>query len=589
MPRELLGKSQFPQIGDSYYTLTLPPYGFYWFELMSPSELAHPVEFAEPIVPDLVTLVMTDGLQSLVDGRNRTFIERDILPPFLTVQRWFAAKEAKDAVTRLRSVVQLGEAGSEIFLAFVESQAGDHLDQYFLPVALLWQSVTDTPGTLTPRLIAKTRFGAREGVLIDAAALPSFGPDLVRAMQRGDCIEMNVGKLQFSATEPGKGLDLAGVEGRVVGGEQSNTSMLIGNRAVTKLYRRIEPGIHPEIEMGRFLTEAHYGNSPSLLGALELERSDVPPTALAVAHRFVANQGEAWGFTLTYLRRVIDELIVLSDDEFEARKDVYKEYRALADALGRRVGEMHAALASRPDLPDFAPEAITEEDLRRFAERATDDGLKAIAKLRAQLGSFPSDVAPLASALIDHEKDIPDILSLANCKPARAGQKIRVHGDLHLGQVLVAQNDIYIVDFEGEPNRPIAERRYKTTPLADLSALLRSFDYAAWTTILQMTPGHEPRRDRLERLALSWRDEMNVRVVQAYRSVAALSPIAASGDIGERMMRVLTAARVFYEIEYEIANRPSWAIIPLTGARDLLFPASPPSQVSPDVGADHAV
>jgi maltose alpha-D-glucosyltransferase/alpha-amylase len=589
VPRELLGKSQFPQIGDTYYTLTLPPYAFYWFELMTPSALAEPVEFAEPIAPDLVTLVMTDGLQSLVDGRNRNFIERDILPPFLSVQRWFAAKDAKNTVTRLKSVVQLGEPGSPIFLAFVENEAASHIDSYFLPVALLWQSVADTPRNLLPRLIAKTRFGAREGVLLDAAALPSFGPDLIRAMQSGDRLELSGGELRFSVTEPGKAIDLEGVEGRVIGGEQSNTSMLIGDRAVTKIYRRIEPGIQPEIEMGRFLTEAGFANSPPLVGALELVRPGVAPTALAVAHRFVANQGDAWSFTLTYLHRAIDELIVLSDEEVDARSDIYKEYRPLADALGRRVGEMHAALASRPDLPDFAPEPITEADLEHWSHAAVEDGLKVIARLRGQLDSLPADVAPLAAELIAHEADIRSSLSIDWPDVSRCGLKIRVHGDLHLGQILVAKNDVYIVDFEGEPNRPIAQRRYKTTPLADLSALLRSFDYAAWTTILQMTPGHEPRRDRLERLALAWRDEMNASLVEAYRSVTALAPIAAADDVRERVMRILNATRVFYEIEYEIANRPSWAVIPLTGARDLLFPPPVPAQALPGTGGDHAV
>ena len=154
----------------------------------------------------------------------------------------------------------------------------------------------------------------------------------------------------------------------------------------------------------------------------------------------------------------------------------------------------------------------------------------------------------------------------------RTGFKIRVHGDIHLGQILVAQNDVYIVDFEGEPNRPVAQRRYKTTPIADLSALLRSFDYAAWTTVLQMTPGHEPRRERLERLAFAWRDEMSVVVLDAYRSTTGSSSVFPSGDAADRLMRILTATRVFYEIGYELANRPAWAIIPLAGAVDLLFP-----------------
>jgi len=572
VPIEMLGKSQFPQIGDSYYTLTLPPYSFYWFDLVPADQLAAPVTLAEPIIPDLVTLVVTNGIPSLVEGRNRSFIERDILPPFLKMQRWFAAKGAAGTTTVLTDVVELPGEADPVFLTFAESESSGQTDRYSLPVVLLWQSVGDMPATLLPRLIAKTRFGSREGVLMDAAALPTFGPALVRAMQQGMRLPLDEAELRFTAAGAAADLDFRGAEARLIGGEQSNTSMVIEGQAVVKLYRRLEPGIHPEIEIGRFLTEAAYANFPALIGAVEHVGPTGTRTAVAVAHHYVQNQGDAWSFTLGYLRRQIDELVVIPDAELEERTDMHREYRSIAEVIGRRLAEMHLALASRADLPDFAPEAIGPVDMEHWSAQARDDGRRALERLKEQRGMLAPDARELADILLARDDEIADRLKLPEGDVGLLGNKIRVHGDMHLGQILVAQNDVFIIDFEGEPNRPIRERRYKTAALADVAGMLRSFDYAAWATVLQMTPGHEPRRERLERIAFAWRDAMAAALLGAYRDAIRSSPHFPAGDAADRLLRLLTLTRVFYEIGYELANRPSWAVIPLAGARDLLFP-----------------
>ncbi|GIL40402.1 trehalose synthase [Rhodospirillales bacterium TMPK1] len=570
VPVEVLGRSRFPIVGDTPYTLTLPPYGFYWFDLADPGELPDDIEpLAQTMLPEYVTLVVSGGAPVL-DQRNRGFLEHDILPDWMAARRWFADKASARARPRItdRVVLESGVAG----LVFVDHLTADGTTQHYqLPFAADWTALSDLP---TPRLtgvVAKLRRGPREGVLVDAAGTPGFAPMLLGLMRSGREVLTETGaRIVARGTPELADLDLTGVEATPVGGEQSNSSMLIPERAVVKLYRKVEPSLHPEIEMGRFLTEAGYANTPTFFGSIERLDESGTPTALAVAHRYVLNQGDAWSHAIGWLRRFVDEHALLPVEEIAARPDIAGEYLVLAAQMGRRLAELHQALASRPDVPAFAPEPITSQDFDAWEATRRTRIDATLTRLERSLGSLDNQTREIAEQLLARRADIAAKLSLPRGEDY--GVKIRVHGDLHLGQLLITRADVQIVDFEGEPAKNLADRRYKTMPAADVAGMLRSFDYAAWTVLREVLPDQAQRRNIVEGLAFGWRERAQMAFRTTYEETLAGDRKFASGDASSALLDAATIDRAFYEIDYELANRPAWAVIPLAGALTLLFP-----------------
>jgi maltose alpha-D-glucosyltransferase / alpha-amylase len=570
VPIEVLGRSRFSTIGDTTYTLTLPPYGFYWFDLADPATLPGDVEpLQQTMLPEYVTLVVSGGNQVL-DQRNRSFLEHDILPEWMASRRWFADKASPRARPRLvdRAVLEAGASG----LVFVDHLTSEGTSQrYQIPLAAEWTALADLLPATLQRVLAKLRRGAREGVLVDAAATPHFASRLLLLMREEREITTDTGARLIAGGTPGlQELDLAGAESTPIGGEQSNSSMLIPDRAVVKLYRKIEPSLHPEIEMGRFLAQAGYANTPAFLGSLERVDADGVPTALAVAHRFVQNQGDAWSHAIGWLRRFIDEHALLPVEEIAARPDIAGEYLVMASQMGRRLAELHQALASRPDLEAFAPESVINEDLdaweaaRRVRIEAT------LTRLDHARSMLDAPMREAADKLLARRSEIMERLALP--RGGAYGAKIRIHGDLHLGQMLITRSDVQIVDFEGEPAKPLAQRRYKAVPMTDVAGMLRSFDYAAWTVLRELLLEQATRRAIVEDLAFGWRDRSQAAFRVTYDETLIGDSNFARGGAAAALLQAATIDRAFYEIDYELANRPAWVMIPIIGASALLFP-----------------
>jgi maltose alpha-D-glucosyltransferase/alpha-amylase len=565
VPVEMLGGTAFPPIGQLTYLLTLAPYGFYWFELRTDGPASTVHEPAPEQMPEYVTIVIRSDIAELMGDRQRRHVEGEALPPYLTIRRWFASKNEKCSGARLSWIAPFPGGEREMLLAEVAATVGDRTECYLLPLGIAWE---DAHPTALQQQLALTRIrrGRRVGFMTDAFALDAFPRLLLAALKRGDTIPVEGGEIRFLATDRLTEAELP-AEAAItwIGAEQSNSSLLIGEFAVLKLVRRIREGLHPEAEMTRHLTRIGYANSPPLLGEVVRMAADGPHT-LAIVQGFLRNQGDAWRWTLDFLGRTIDDLALVDHDEAEIHHaDAFGPYERLIATLGRRLGELHVALARPSDDADFDPEIVDEAEIDTWIT-AVRAQVESALDLVAGHAAWADEAAQArAAALLGHRSHLVGMVSTL----ARAGigtLRIRVHGDFHLGQVLVAQDDVVIIDFEGEPSRSLAERRRKASPLRDVAGLLRSLDYAA-----AMAPGAAQADPRP---AASGRREAAIKRFATGARAAFLAgygdALAASGTdrlptVDSPLTDLFLIEKAAYEICYEAANRPGWVDVPLRG------------------------
>ncbi len=571
VPVELLGRAAFPPIGDLPYFIVLPGHGFYWFVLADESEAPRWHDPYEVTMPDLQTLVMPRGWQSLFDDANMTMLTGRILPGFLPNRRWFAGKGAPIQRISLahETVLDEGRTGFMIALFSVETADGDE-QRYHIPLARAWETATDDPlQRLHGGTLARVRTGSKVGVLYEAMADGAFTAICLRAIRASQDRPTSSGAHVYFRPTTAFSEDVAAdLDIERMGGEQSNTSMRIGDSLILKVYRRLQPGIHPEVEMGRYLTEqANYRNTPALLGSVELVDAGGEPTALAVLHRFVRNQGDGWSFTLDYLDRLLSRLEVMAPDQSDDEDETgHGFYAVLAETLGQRIGEMHRAFACEGDDEAFSMEAAGPDDLASWGERVRAQAVAARRALEAAEagGHLVGDlVASVASLLADWphvdraiDRLVPTGLTI---------NMSRIHGDLHLGQVVVVREDFYVLDFEGEPAKPMTERRIKQCPVRDVAGVLRSFDYAAAVAVLgRRLP--DARAEAIHDCVGSWKAVATESFLAGYRAAVGDCPtVPADPAAFERLLDLFTLEKALYEICYEAANRPDWLHVPVGG------------------------
>jgi maltose alpha-D-glucosyltransferase/alpha-amylase len=347
--------------------------------------------------------------------------------------------------------------------------------------------------------------------------------------------------------------------------EQSNTSLILGEIAVMKILRRVQAGRHPQTEMTRYLTEHGYANSPALFGEMVRVDADGAPQTLLIAERFVPNQGDAWQWTLDRVRRGIHAPALTGTDD-EAGREVIAAYQPFARVIGKRVAEMHAVLASPTDDPAFTPERVGAGETKAWATAASEEVDRALQTLE-NFTAWRDDA--------EHEgaKELVALRHPLGAKIrelAEAGVgtlRTRLHGDFHLGQILVAGDDAILIDFEGEPSKPLAERRGKGSPLRDVAGLLRSFDYAAATIAREPAPAGLPTADRRDELLGHFVTMASASFLEGYRTAAAAAEHKWVPDVrsATALIELFLIEKAAYEIGYEAGNRPAWIGIPLRG------------------------
>ncbi|MDP9140301.1 MAG: maltose alpha-D-glucosyltransferase [Pseudomonadota bacterium] len=601
VPVEMFGGSTFPPIGQLPYLLTLPPHGFYWFMLASAERMPEWHSRAPEPMPEFQTFVLRGSLIGLMREPVRSALERDVLPQYLPRRRWFAAKnEALDSV-RIVAATPLPHLTRDLLLLELEV-ASDGGQRYLLPVGLLPEDevITALPQQLA---LARVRRSNQVSLLTDAMTIDGLAHSVIELMRSGARIETDNGAIEFESTAAiGDNPTDATAEVRRMATEQSNSSLVVGEQIMLKLFRRLTPGVHPEAEMGRVLTERGYPNIAPLLGQLRRVDAQGQPCVLGIAQRFIHNQGDAFNHVQSVLQRIMrDEPPSAADDAGDIERG-RAELTRFARTLGQRLGEMHAVLAQ----PLAADDDSTDADTG-FAPCAADG--EACQRWGASTLARLGEVYRLFDGLLARHAEHPDpgrerlrrdIDQLQQLRPAleqmidslwprlAGGLRIRTHGDLHLGQVLVAQDDVYFVDFEGEPTRTLAERRMRNNPLRDVAGILRSFDYATALVARTMEDGNT-RRELVSLL----RDDMQQAFVEAWRAHVPQQGWSWSGAEAVALDLFLIE-RSAYEIAYEAGNRPAWVDVPLRAlidiARRLLLPqqsseaSSNPVHREPDDG-----
>jgi maltose alpha-D-glucosyltransferase/alpha-amylase len=583
VPVEMMGRTAFPPVGDLPYLLTLPAHGFYWFRLATGVEMPR---WHEERLPreDLPVLVLFDGWLSFFRDRVvpwrigmaeklRAQLEREVLPGYLESQRWYAEKGGKIARAALAEHVLWQSGGHQWLLGIVETEGSAGPARYFLPLALAWEDgEEERVRSLAAATVARVRQQANVGVLGDALADESFCRALVQAIGEKRELAASHGALRFSPT--GVFAQIASEDPSALAvsrpqAQSSNTIVTLGERLFLKCYRRLRSGVNPELEIGKFLTEeVRFANCVPLAGSVEYIAADGTPTTLVLLQAYVPNQGDGWTFTLDYLERFLDQWRSAAEPP---PGDAHGGYLALVHTLGVRTAELHRALATRTGNPAFEPEPILAEDLIEWRRRVQEEARATVALLEERLGELTLPAREDARELMNRQDRLMARIEAYTVSPGRA-LKLRYHGDYHLGQVLITKNDFLIIDFEGEPGRPFAERRRKHSPLRDVAGMLRSFNYARWTALRRAVQAAEDAA-RLEPLAAAWEAEARREFLAAYAEAAAGGGFYTSFEEARGLLDLFELEKALYEVRYELNHRPGWVGIPLQGILALIGPA----------------
>ncbi len=593
-PLEMIGHTEFPQIGELPYFLTLGPHAFFWFRLEPQAE---PIRVhtggAAADLSSLPWISIEAGYDELFGADYRFTLANDVLAPFMQRQRWFQGKAREVASTHLLDRAKFG-AGFFVVLVGVEYADGGN-ETYALPLKAMRGDAAsrvfrDAPGTVLARL----RTAEGEGVLFDALADRLSCATFLSFMVDGRSHRTDLGGAirgfaSAAAVPAGAQEAPLGRSVRRLAAEQSNTSVILDEAHILKFFRRIEAGPNPDLEIGRFLTErTGFGQIARLAGGIEYAREGAEPATLAMAQTFVANEGDGWDHTLNLLRGFLqrcagrrpagDELpsadrslVALSSSAPPPSIiDVAADSIEAARLLGRRTGELHRALATDSRDPAFRPVPMTRAYLRGLADVFSGNARQALELLNSRVKLLPAGLAAAANHVLSSGSVlIQRFESLTRLSTDAA--RIRVHGDYHLGQTLRVGDDFLLLDFEGEPLRPLAERRAKCSPLKDVAGMLRSFGYAARSAFMEAT-SENPEHVRLREPWLrAWETWVSAGFLGAYlEACAGATFLPAEPAELQALLDAFTLDKAFYELRYELNNRPDWVAIPLEGIQAIL-------------------
>jgi maltose alpha-D-glucosyltransferase/alpha-amylase len=429
-------------------------------------------------------------------------------------------------------------------------------------MSIAWENAPSNPFE-SPLALARVRKGPRVGLLTDAFATPALARTVIAGLRENKRISLGDAQIVFSPTDyflESENTDLDRADLEWPAAEQSNSTMVVGRRVVLKLLRRLGSGRHPEGEMTRFLTDKGFEGTPPLLGEMMRVGPDGDTATIVIAQGYVFNQGDGWQWTIDRLSRIVDEGATPFTDSGESG---FGEYGEFAKRAGLRVGQMHRLLAEPAEDPAFAPETITPPRAAAIGSRILSQFDAALAAAKA---SRNSEIAAQAQELAAQRPALAEHLA-QRANMAAGLVRTRIHGDLHLGQMLVAGEDVQIIDFEGEPTKNLEERRRKYLPLRDVAGMLRSFDYAAHEVERRTKQaGGGDGVTRAAQILADFRRFSSEAFLRGYEEGQGY----ALSEKQRALLDLLMLEKAGYEVCYESANRPDWLAVPMAGIRLLV-------------------
>jgi maltose alpha-D-glucosyltransferase/alpha-amylase len=585
-PTEIFSQNKFFKVGEDSYRFTIGPYQYYWF-LMEQGEEREEMP-RERAIPELAIDVEWDELFKTYTAKRK--FEKKILPNYLKSCRWFGGKSKKIVSIDINKYPAINLPDSTAYFLNVEMRYTDGLPEtYFLPIMAVFDAseMVQYLKNETQSVICYLKTPDTECILIDAIYHKDFRNELFWKIKTNAELTTSSGKLKFEAGKILMQLDLEkeDIKSEVLKAEQSNTSVIYNDQFFFKIYRKLDVDINPDLELVRFLSDrTAFENSPRYGGGIQLEDlSSTSFTILGLLQNKIPNQGEAWEVMLSSVihfyenalqegkeQMVFPELVRKSHLTF---KDVPKELRELvgekafdlAGLLGQRTGEMHIALASSEDDPDFCPERFSRNYQRSIYSGHRKLVSEKFSVLAKKFDTFPEERKEEVKLILEMRERILASFSEIFEEKIEAF-KTRIHGDYHLQQVLFNGDDFYIIDFEGEPMHSISERRLKRTPFKDVAGMVRSFHYVAYGQLLLSKKYKNEHMPYLEECAQQWFHYISQSFLSSYfKTTKGQVFIPKEEKEKQILLRSYILEKAIYELGYEMNARPHWLGIPLKG------------------------
>jgi len=601
---EMFGQGEFPQIKESPYLLTIAGHGFLWFGIRPSAAQRSDAVGApgrEATQETQLPLIEVHGeWDDVFEGTSRRQLEK-LLRGFLASRRWFGGKARTIRAATISDVIPIRPTQISYAVVQVNYHEGEP-EQYLMPLGFANEEhVRSTESAAAGSILARVEVkkgGARtSGVLYDAfgdEALSAMLLEMISSRRRfhGELGQLvgrpsrSFRRMRSQAAEPLKVTALKA--------DQSNSTLIYGDKFLLKQFRRLEEGVNPELEIGDFLTDTvAFSHSPPLAGAIEYHVPQRPTVTVGVLQGYAHNQGTAWSYSLEAVEAYFESILtqqplpemppdlvphapllkLAAGDPPPLADTMFGPFLASAELLGRRTAEMHIALATPTDQPQFGSEPFTPFYQRSLYQTMRNTAVRTIALLRRKVGELAENIKPRGEAVLAREAEITQRLKQIVQRKITA-MRIRCHGDFHLGQVLQTGNDFVIIDYEGEPTRSINERQIKASPFRDLAGMIRSFDYACYSALADQIAGLSRGHEEMQRLRgwmQFWTAWTSAAFLKSYMAVAHGQPfLPASLDESQILLDVYLLEKALYELRYELNNRPEWARIPLYGILELL-------------------
>jgi len=596
-PVELFGSTAFPRIGRLPYLLTLGPHSFYWF-VLTPRSVTE-TSGAPPVQRKLIPEIAVPGGWEEVFERRADDLEA-VIPSYIERSRWFESRPRTIKTASLREFFRLPTEPPACLAVFDVEYGDGESAAYMLPIARAVDQLAADLIEYSPNEVIARLQGGQGGVLYDALADERFCNSLVNFVSTRSRLRGSNGGELFATNLPQfqqlRSRDALGILQTSANIKQTTAIVCDGARFALKPFRKVDEGMNPAWDIGRMLGEhTTFNNVAPLGGQIEYRRRDGEPASFAILHGFVQNEGDAWTYTLDSLSNYFERVVTLGEahpvppaDAWPSGwcqqepptlvEDLIGDYLDDIRLLGQRTAELHLALASDTESPEFAPEGYSSLFQRSLYQSLRSLKIDVFDMLRRNLKHLPKFAQPTAQEVLGYDAEIVRRFRLlVDSRPEAA--RIRCHGNLHLGQVLMTGKDFVFLDFEGSLSASLSERRAKRSPLRDVATMLRSFHYATQSSLYgrgggRLAPQAVVRDEDLSRLqpwTRFWCAWVGAAYLKAYLDAAGSAPFIPRKH---EEMKVLFDAylleRALRELRHELKTRPDWSMVPLTGILDAL-------------------